>query len=222
MYAGGLGVPEDRVMACALFGLGTGAAAYQHGETHAVPVTARRLLEEHCLRLSQDERRESMDLAGCFRDGPARQSLQLGRGHRVEVGRTALVVELNGRRRVHGLTGLTGCVQQIPLVRVTSVAAPKGSNRRNRQFIEVFAWRSGMRDGRAVRTLEWRALEVKGTNLIVAARAVLATAEGSAWPAPPVPEPVRSVRLRMLKSGQVRWQTAGQPSTTGLIPISLS
>lgn len=219
MYSAGLGVPRDPVVACALFGLATGSAVYQHGDRHAVTTAARSLLDEECVRLTIEQRREAAKLAACPSMRTAPQAFVLGAGHRVELTRGTVRVEHKTARRDHWLGDLVDCAPVVPLVRHTAVKPPRGSRLPPRHFLEVIAWRARPAgEGRTVQVLEWRAVEIRGTDLSVAARTALETAELDV--AAPVPSPsaaTRAVTMRMLSNGQVRWQTAREPRASGLI-----
>ena len=99
----------------------------------------------------------------------------------------------------------------------TAVKPGRGSKLPVRHFLEVLAWRARPgREGKTVQELEWRAVEIRGTRLSVAARTTLDTVDSlTAAEAPPAD--ARMVTMRMLGNGQIRWQTAREPRAAGLI-----
>lgn len=219
MYAAGLGVPRDPVLGCALFGLATGAAVYQHGSGHAVTSVARRLLDEHCVRLSIEDRREAARIAACPSIASGAQAFVIGQAHRVEVSRGAVRIRHKGQRREHWLGDLVDCAPFVPAVRHTVVTPPSGSAKPVRHFLEILAWRPRAAGAdRMIRVLEWRAVEIRGGDLVVAARTNLQTVESDATAGLPATNALKKrVSLRMLGDGRVRWQIAGEPRASGLV-----
>jgi hypothetical protein len=217
MYAAGLGVARDSVVACALFGLATGSAVYQHGDGHALTDAARRLLDGECVKLTAEERTEAAKLAECPSMRLGTQAFTLGAAHRVELQRGVVRVHLKNDRRDHWLGDLVDCAPVVPAVRHTAVRPRRGSKLPVRHFLEVLAWRARPdRDGQAVHVLEWRAVEIRGTDLAIVARTTLDTAD-SVSAAGTAPADARLVSMRMLGNGQVRWQTAQDPRASGII-----
>jgi hypothetical protein len=110
------------------------------------------------------------------------------------------------------------CAQQVPLVRHVRVGAPKGSKLGVREFVQIFAWHSSVKEGVRMRTLEWSALELTPQTAIIRARTVLLRGEGSTWPARGVPDEfMGGATFRMQKSGDVRWQMTGRSGLHGVI-----
>lgn len=217
MYAAGLGVTRDSVVACALFGLATGSAVYQHGDEHALTDAARRLLDDQCVKLTAEERKEAAKLAECPSMRAGTQTFTLGTAHRVELHRGVVRVHHKNGRRDHWLGDLVDCAPVVPAVRHTAVKPRRGSKLPVRHFLEVLAWRARPGgDGRTVHVLEWRAVEIRGTDLAIAARTTLDTADSMSAADPP-PAGAGLVSMRMLGNGQVRWQTAQDPRASGII-----
>ena len=218
MYADGQGVPRDGLTACALSNLGSGAAVYRHGERHAKTIEIQRQVEALCVPLSAAERRDAMEANRCFQQGPAPSVLWESPMRKVEVSRTGLTVVQRGKTREHALAPLLRCAQQVPEVRHVRVPAPKGTKLAAREFVEIYSWHSGYKDGRRLRTLEWSAIELTGQSAELRARTILERGEGSAWPSRSVPEEfARPVTFAMNKAGDVRWQMPGRPGLHGLI-----
>ena len=218
MYAEGNGVPQDALTACALSNLGSGAAVYQHGERHSRTVAIQRQVEAHCVPLSPDERRDAMAANRCFQLGPAPRVLVESPSRRVELGRSRVIIEERGQAREYALAPTIRCAQQVPEVRYARVAAPRGTKLPAREFVEIYSWHSSFKDGRALRTLEWSAVELTGKGVVLRARTVLERAEGSTWPARSVPpEFSKPVKFAMHKSGDVRWQMPDRPGLHGMI-----
>jgi hypothetical protein len=218
MYAQGLGVSRDPLTACALSNLGSGAAIYRHGDRDLRTIAVQQQVEDYCVPLTAEERREAMDARGCFQQGPTPAVLFATASRRVEVGRSRLTVVDRERTREYALAPLLRCAQQVPLVRHVRVAAPKGSRLGSRELVEIYSWHSTMKDTRRVRTLEWSVVELTPQAAALRARAVLARGEGSAWPARPVPDEFsRGARFSMHKTGDVRWQMPGRQALHGII-----
>jgi hypothetical protein len=218
LYGEGNGVPQDALTACALSNLGSGAAVYQHGDRDPRTAAIRRQVEAHCVPLTPDERRDAMAANRCFQLGPTPRVLVESPSRRVELGRSRLIIEERGQEREYQLTPIIRCAQQVPEVRYARVPPPKGAKIPAREFVEIYSWHSSVKDGRALRTLEWSAIELTGKTVTLRARTVLERGEGSTWPAREVPaEFSKPVTFSMHKSGDVRWQMAGRPGLHGVI-----
>ena len=218
MYADGQGVPQDLLTACALSNLGSGAAVYQHGDRDPRTAAIQRQVEAHCVPLTPAERRDAMQANRCFQLGPPPRMLVESATRRVELGRTRLTIVEHGRTREYALMPIVRCAQQVPEVRYVRVPPPKGLKLPAREFVEIYAWHSSMRDGQRLRTLEWSAVELAGKSVTLRARTVLERGEGSAWPARGVPPIFAApVKFAMHKSGDVRWQMAGRSGLHGVI-----
>ena len=218
LYAEGRGVEVDRVTACALSNLASGASVYEHGEKDARTVAIGRQVEAYCVPLSVAERREAMDADRCLQQAPAPRVLFESAARRVELGRSVLRITERGEEREHALGPLVRCAQQLADVRYVRVPSPKGSRARAREFVEIYAWHSTLSEGRRHRMLEWTAVELTRAAPMIRARTVLARTEGSAWPAQPLPlEFTRPVRFSMHASGDVRWQMSGKGGLHGVI-----
>ena len=218
LYAEGRGVPQDGVTACALANLASGAAVYQHGERDPRTAAIGRQVEAYCVPLSAADRRDAMDANRCLPQGPAPRVLVESAAHRIELTRSTLRITERGRERDYPLSPLVRCAQQLVDVRYARVPAPKGSRAVAREFVEVYAWHSTLNAGRRYRMLEWTAVELTPRAAIIRARTLLARAEGSAWPARPLPaEFTRPVKFSMQASGDVRWQMTGKTTLHGVI-----
>jgi hypothetical protein len=218
LYAEGNGVPQDALTACALSNLASGAAVYQHGDRDSRTAAIRRQVESHCVPLSPDERRDAMAANRCFQLGPTPRVFVETPSRRVELARSRLFIVERGQERAYALNPVMRCAQQVPEVRYARVPAPKGSKLAPREFVEVYSWHASVKDGRALRTLEWSAIEITGKSLMLRARTVLERGEGSTWPARAVPvEFSKPVTFSMHKSGDVRWQMPDRPGLHGVI-----
>ena len=218
MYAEGRGVPADALTACALSNLGSGAAVYRLGERDARTIAVQRQVEAYCVPLTPAERREAMAPDRCLQQGPEPRVLFISAARRVEVGRTHLTVVDRGRERQYTVASLVRCAQQVPEVRHVRVPAPKGAGLPSREFVQLYSWHSAVADGKRVRTLEWSAIELTPQGPTLRARTVLDHAEGSAWPARPLPaEFSRGASFSMYRSGDVRWQMSGRRALHGVI-----
>ena len=218
LYAEGRGVPQDGVTACALANLASGAAVYQHGEKDARAVAIGRQVEAYCVPLSVADRRDAMDANRCLAQGPAPRVLIDSATRRIELTRSTLRITERGRDRDYPLAPLVRCAQQLADVRYARVPAAKGSRAAAREFVEVYAWHSTTNGGRRYRMLEWTAVELTPRAAIIRARTLLTRAEGSAWPANPLPtEFTKPVKFSMQASGDVRWQMTGKTGMHGVI-----
>ena len=218
MYAEGRGVARDTLTACALSNLGSGAAVYRHGDRDPRTLAVQMQVEAYCMPLSPEERREAMDAAGCFQQGPAASVLFSTPAKRIEVSRSTLVVVEKGRTREYPLRPLLRCAQQVPLIRHVRVGAPKGSRLAVREFVQIFSWHSNVKDGVAMRSLEWSAVELTPQSAMLRARTVLLRGEGSTWPARTVPDEFAAgAAFQMHKSGDVGWKMIGRSGLHGVI-----
>jgi hypothetical protein len=218
LYAEGRGVPQDGVTACALANLASGAAVYHYGEKDPRTAAIGRQVDAYCVPLSVADRREAMDANRCLAQGPSPRVLVESGMRRVELTRSTLRVSERGRERDYPLAPLARCAQQLTDVRYARVSAPKGSRAAAREFVEVYAWHSTMNAGRRYRMLEWTAVELTPRAAIIRARTLLTRAEGSAWPANPLPaEFTKPVKFSMQASGDVRWQMTGKTGLHGVI-----
>jgi len=218
LYADGRGVARDPLTACALSNYGSGAAVYRHGDRDPRTVSIQRQVEAHCVPLTPAERVEAMRPDGCILQGPEPRVLFVSATRRVQLGRSGLTVVDRGDSHEYPLAPFVRCAQQVPIVRFVRVAAPKGSRLQAREFLEMYSWHTAVRDGRKVRTLEWSAIELTSRSIALRARTTLEQAEGSTWPARPVPADLaRGVIFTMHRSGDVRWQMPGRRSLHGMI-----
>ena len=218
LYAEGRAVPQDGVTACALSNLASGASVYQYGEKDPRTAAIGRQVEAYCVPLSVADRREAMDANRCLTQAAVPRVLVESPSRRIELTRSALRITERGHERDHALAPLVRCAQQLADVRYARVPAPKGSRAGAREFIEVYAWQSTLNGGRRYRMLEWTAVELTPRAAVIRARTLLTRAEGSAWPARPLPaEFTRPVRFSMQPSGDVRWQMTGKTTLHGVI-----
>lgn len=214
MYAQGLGVPADAVLACALFDF---AARSDSGKPGPLPHdldgflaqrSRRAQLEEmrasHCGRLDAPQQAEAGRLLGCFTADFPGQHFDLGAGRAVDVTRSGIVVRTGKEESLDNLD-VGNCTAEIALVRYTRAEAETTSTA-VRHFIEVFAWTRVWREGRAARALVWTLREVIGAHAVLRAMETLVDNDTPAWPAPPLSFALADVALKMAPSGDVTWR----------------
>ncbi len=224
MYLHGVGVPVDRVLACALFFHASRSAMYEHdaslsalyqrlarskmkvSEMPRPPAGPDprfdRQREEVCGALSADEEQEAGDLMSCIRFGPDLQAFTLDSGHWVQISRKGILVHYRNADRQHYLTPWPLCGQRFTHARHVRVA-PKAAGGRARHFLELF---SSMlkRDAMPMRRVPgWQLLEIDGSAVHHLAQHELPNELQSMRGAYPV------VSFRALASGDVQWRFGG-------------
>jgi hypothetical protein len=216
MYAGGLGVPRDRVLACALAQFAEGASMMRAYDVQTYLAVTRRMekqREEHCGPLSNEERLTASRSISCFAFGLQDQTFEIG-GQRIHVGKGGVGIE--GRDQSGAASPI--CAHQVAHVRTTTIAPPANAapGVTARYFVELFWWgRLGQRRP-GERPLEWQIYEVLGNALVPLDLVSDLYASQDEWARPGLPPEVESgLTLEMVRSGHVLWRLAGSPPRRG-------
>jgi hypothetical protein len=225
MYAEGLGVAVDAVLACALFDY---AAHSERGQPGRIPhdlgsffeqQSRRAQLEEarasHCSRLGAPQQAEAGRLLGCFTADFPSQHFELGTSRAIDVTRGGIVVR-NGQEESRDNLNLDHCITEVALVRYTRADAA-GPSPAARHFLEIYAWTRVWRDGRAARALVWTLREVIGSHAVFRALETLVDNGTPAWPAPPLSFALADVALIMAPSGDVTWRFGAGDTRQGVL-----
>lgn len=222
MYARGLGVDRDPVLACALaqqaeFAANTSAHRYARDVlTYNGMLAAReRFTAQHCAPLSGEERVAAGQSIGCYAFGLSEQVLTVG-PHTVRVSRQ--------RQAPGGATQALsiewGCAQFIAGFRTVAVPPPPDAlpEAATRFFLEMVSWHVGQRpeDKRIIYFLQWKLYEVAPGWVRNVAMVELASVPH--WPGPEFPPELGpAVTLQMIRTGHVRWRVEGAPPRRGWI-----
>lgn len=214
MYADGLGVAADSVMACVLAQMAESRAMGIGGERYASETTrAAQIVQKFCGALSAEEREELLTQLGCPSFGLRPQVIDVG-GHAVRIDAHGLsFADRSGQLFV-----TRQCLSQFSTVRVTTVPPPSNALRgvKPRHFVELFVWAPSITEGIEQRVLMWHVAEVheKGIAIAVWGEPLFAR-PGLAWPTG-LPEGLDSrLSMDMIRSGQVRWRLAGSKPRHG-------
>ena len=216
MYARGLGVEQDQVLACAL-AQHANILADQWAPKYADDVRAyeslmadsQRFVDTHCGGLWPEEQVAAAHSAGCNAFGLREQRLAVG-PHVVEISRQG--IGLAGSRRPW-LDGLE-CPTLISDLRAFTVAPPADAldGVKARHFLDAATWHLGRRpqDQQLVYVLKWHLFEVDTRGIGHGGLAELATQ--LEWPAASVEA---DVSFEMIRTGHVRWRIDGDPPRRG-------
>lgn len=219
MYAQGLGVERDPVLACSL------AQQFQMAVAGMAPRLAHdlyrytklqqeadRFRDELCGGLSAGELVAAANSIGCYKFGLSPQVIAVGQ-HSVRVDR-------EGIRLTDGAAPVQWeCAQAVAGVRVFDVTPPRDSlpGVTARHFIESLTWHVGRRpDGTRVTELHWTLLEVGPDGVGQAGQERLPWSGD--WPGLEQSSDLAPVlSLQMIRTGHVRWRIEGTPPVRGWI-----
>jgi hypothetical protein len=218
LYAHGLGVRPDPVVACSVMRWASGTAGVHRPGDDA---TFSRLSEQGralCATLGQEEYADAGNMTGCLVFEVPAERFHLGRGHSVQITRTGLRI-LHGASIVDEEVSPFGCHRQVALVRYRPVLTPNPAGvMATRHFIEFFAWTSVHdKKGRPTRTLTWVLMEVAGSSAFHREQEVVAERPASTWP-PDVPAvPLPDTFLTPLPDGTVGWRLGTRLAKSGVV-----
>jgi hypothetical protein len=216
MYAQGRGVPTDPVLACTLFDAAMASVNVRSYPGSPVWTRTSELVNEHCDRLTRDDRMDAAQSIGCFAFGLTDQTLVLG-GRSIHISRHGIEVDRAARVEL-----ALNCPQQVALVRGTTVGPPEDAapGVKSRHFVELFYWQAGKKDGVPLRSLQWQVLVLRGDTLQMRLMQELERVSGSFWANPALPSVVETqLTLQMIRSGHIRWRLATTPSQHGWIML---
>lgn len=226
MYARGLGVGRDPVVACALAQMAGGALHMLAPRFADSPLAFQTAIAESeqfqgelCGPLSNEERMAAGHAMGCYAFGMPEEVLTVGE-HSVRVGRRGIALADDGDEK---LRGLLDCPLIVARVRVTALQPPDDAapGVKARHFLEMFSWHGGWnpRDGRAMYELRWHVYEMRDDTLEMVGMWPLDAA--SIWPRPALPADLDArLTLEMIRSGHVRWRLDGAPPKRGWIMLA--
>jgi hypothetical protein len=213
LYARGLGVRADPVLACSLLRWASFVA--QEDET-----TMRRLSAAagaQCGTLSYEDRTDAGNMTGCLVFDVPAETFHLDVGHTVEVTRTGLRI-IHGGSIVDEEVPAFGCHRQVSLVRYRPVLPPSRTGAMaTRHFVEFFAWTSVHRDGRPIRTLIWVLMEVAGASAHPREQEFVAEMTSAVWPPGHPGAALPDTVLTATPDGSVAWRIATRPGKWGVV-----
>lgn len=223
LYARGLGVARDPVVACSLARFASIAAQmvqprYVHSiaEFEAYEHGARVFVEEHCDGLSERDRVVATLSIGCLALGMPDQDFALGD--------ETVIVSREGVRLAGNTDAAPGvlvpCPQLVARVRALTIEPPSDAAPGvvARHFIEMLFWSGGHtpQSGQARYDFTVGLFELRGRSVAIIAQERLHTSDR--WPVPALPPDIdRRFTMEMIRSGHVRWRFAGTPPKRGWI-----
>jgi hypothetical protein len=227
LYATGLGVPQDPVLACTLFDHAHRGVMNVHPGDDVDSVkrymanSARveRLRIEHCNRLGQAERDESIRLLACPTAPfpPHTLDIDLAVGHTLEFDRRGLRIRRGLTEHSSNLNELSlfGCPAAFELVRHARADPPSGAARKPRHFLELFTWTLMSHNGQPQMGLLWHVFEIGESGWAPRGFETLAFVSPR-WPLPSPPATSTTVEFEMQPDGAVRWKFSGDAGPTGV------
>lgn len=214
LYAEGLGVQQDSVLACAILrGATAEAAARQHVAIARLTVAA----TSRCATLRPKARAEADAMAGCYAFEVPFETFNLGHKQRVQSTRRGLRI-LDHDRTADVAIDTPGCHRQLALIRYAPVLTPSpGQALGARHFFELFHWSSHRRDGRPVRVLSWTLVEVTGSIVRTLERETLLETSAAAWPPMHPAAPLPRTVFTAAADGVVTWRFDPAPERSGTL-----
>ena len=226
MYARGLGVPHDPIVACALARAAEMAAsmvptvvnsiedmqAYQASEKER-----ERFVRGHCDALGQYDQQVAGEVFSCLTFGLPDPVLTVG-GQTVWVALNGVsLTEGADRRFVVNLD----CPQLVARLRALTIDPPADAapGVKPRRFVETLTWHYGgeLAGASSKFALNWQMFEVRGQTVVPVAIEHFYSADR--WP-PALPANFdERFRLEMIRSGHVRWRLEGAPPKRGWIML---
>jgi hypothetical protein len=225
-YAEGKGVERDGVMACGLLRSHAIATA-RKGSSAAARRAAQAIVDKHCAPLSAADRAAAFAAMTCPRVGLQRGAVvALEPDWSIRFNDRSVTVTRNGDSREQPLAGDVLCRSQVLLVRHATIdgttggrmPASAGRTRGGRHVIELVTLHSGWRGKTVSREIVWQLYEVRGLALDLTAVERWEEA-GSAWPAPPLPEPLARGVSFVVRDGQVEYAIGDDPPRRGAFSL---
>jgi hypothetical protein len=204
MYERGQGVERDRALGCAMLLIARVEfdikLEWDHAAALDVDVAS---CQVDAARLQIYEL-----MAGNFFDGVVRTVIDLGSGAFVIVDRASVQVDTVGGRGETFVPVLAGEVA-LP-VRHTAISLVDAGAVRVRHFLEFFVWTTSICEGRVRRSLEWRPLEIVGTDFRHGTFVTILDVWDMPYPSPEAGLAYRDrVGLRATADGSVAWAIRG-------------
>ena len=215
LYAQGLGVARDPIVACAL-AQASEAAAHMAAATDIVAYEAGLqesdlLVRQQCDYLPEQDRLSATLSMGCFAFGMPEANLTIGR-------QTVLVGHGGIRLADTPPENPLGCPQLVARVRPLTIAPPSDAapGVSARHFVELLGWQAGENrlDSSRRYTLVWQMYELRAGKIGIAGEEELYSID--TWPQSGLP-PKFDARfsVEMIRSGHVRWRIEGAPPKRG-------
>ena len=224
MYSVGRGVPRDATAACSLARMAGQATMMAAPKRYSTDIKAYdaahkesdEFIRTHCDALTADDRLTADRAMGCFAFGIPEQAISVA-GRSVRVGRQG-VSFVDGDDKPWELYH---CPQLIAGVRTTSLTPPDDAapGVSARQFLEVFFWTVGTKNGPWDYALTWRVYQItaKQIHFFATGEPIMTR---SSWPGRGLPVEVeKGLTLEMIRSGHVRWKLDGAPPKRGWFMI---
>jgi hypothetical protein len=219
MYAKGLGVERDPVLACALaqqseMALAGAAGSYANDIFRylALERDAGAFREDLCDGLATSDQLAAANSVGCYKFGLGTQVLSVG-PHSVRVDREGIALAEDG-----AVIGYDWeCAQTVAGLRAVEVTPPPDAlpGIATRYFVESVTSHLGHRDDRQlVHSRRWTLLEVTADGVGVAAQASLQPS-GEWFDPRGAAEPAPALSIQMIRTGHVRWRIEGVPPLRG-------
>ena len=226
MYAGGLGVDRDPIVACALAQVAEMAAsmvptvvnrlddlqAYQASEKER-----EQFVRGHCDALSDYDQQVAGRVFGCLTFSLPDRVLTVG-GQTVWVALTGFsLMEGADKRFVVDLD----CPQLVARLRALTIDPPADAapGVKARQFVEVLSWYRAAEptDATSKFSLSWRLFELRRQMIEPVAIEHLYSVDR--WPPVLPPDFDERFRVEMIRSGHIRWRLEGAPPKRGWIML---
>jgi hypothetical protein len=218
MYAQGLGVPVDAVMACGLTQSVKGIIEREPGPLNydftawqARVKEADALVHVRCDRLSEEDR----SLAGrilCFTFGMPDEVMMLG-SEAIRVDRAGIRLASDEGRRFEAPVN---CPQLIARVRPLTMEPPADAapGVKPRYFVDVLGWSAGP----GSYSLGWQLYELRNKKLELVV--ILELISSDSWPMPALPKDFDSrFTIEMIRTGHVHWKMDGAPPKRGWVML---
>ena len=226
LYAQGLGVERDPIVACALAQT-SGMAAAMSAPRFAADIRAyeammaesERFVGHLCNGLSYEDRVTASRSMGCFAFGMSEQVLTVGR-HSVRIGREGIRLAGANAGRVVELEGCPLAIAHI----TTRTIGPPGNAAPGvgpRHFVELLSWHLSQdpTNQTLIYVLQWQPYEVSEAGIGFGGIAEVTTVVG--WPGFRLPVAVAAGPvMEMIRSGHVRWRFDGGPPKRGWLMLS--
>ena len=217
LYGDGRGVERDPVLACGLLRAHLAASGVAR-VTAAGRREAQALAQRYCAALTVPQRTAAVAATACPRLGLKRGTpLTLEPGWTIQFNDRSATITRYGDAREQPLAGGPLCGTQVVRVRHTPLLPAAGASGGLRHLIEFVTVQSAWRNGLVQREMVWQLYEVRGLDLDLAA--VQRWQEpGSAWPAPPLPDPLaRGAAFTVRGSGEIDYEIPDAPARRGTV-----
>ena len=209
MYWDGRGVPQDRIVGCALIDVALALTMFRFPSAdHPAVAAMQRLQTSTCDTLPPEERLEAVDMTLCPKFGPDRQVFDLDGGPSLEISRRGFRWDDQSPKQALPLA--MPCLERVVLVRHSRVEPGSASDASPRHLIELYSWRPA--DGAwADRALMWTLMELVGRKIEMRDQRELAREPGPTWPKLEAPPRHTDVRFAMSADGDMSWRFNGTP-----------